>query len=386
MDASEFWPRAEADITAARERVLVQTLSFEGDAAGQRLALALRQSPARDRRVLVDSFTKHVVSDRLVHKPANLFDPALRAEVRATRAMFRELSLAGIPVRFTSPAGPLLLRFPARDHRKLVLVDDRVAYIGGINFSDHNFAWRDLMLRIEDAAAARFLATDFLRTFRGRPRVASLRLPGLELHSLDGSSNERSFEECIFSLVRGARQRIDVEAPYLTSPFLDALVAAADRGVAVTVVTPEANNFGLVQDLLSWPVATRGIAVRLYRGRMTHMKAMLIDEETLILGSANFDIWSYHFQGEYLAVVRQAPVVRDFRDRILAAGLAGSAPLAAPSGALRGGFARLALRALERASLLVLGASGNRRLRRLSPAPGTGGATTRAPRSTQDVA
>jgi phosphatidylserine/phosphatidylglycerophosphate/cardiolipin synthase-like enzyme len=75
-----------------------------------------------------------------------------------------------------------------------------------------------------------------------------------------------------------------------------------------------------------------------------------------VLGSANFDIWSYHFQAEYLAVVRDAAVVRDFRDRILTAGLARSHPVTRPSGAWRGGFARLALQSLERASLFVLGA------------------------------
>ena len=355
QDASEFWPRAEADIRAARKRVFVQTLSFEGDTAGQGLARALAASRAREKRVLVDSFTRHVVNDRFLLAPASLVDRELRAEVRATRAMVRGLEAAGIPVRFTSPPGPLLLRFPARDHRKLVLVDDRVAYLGGINFSEHNFAWRDLMLRIEDERAACFLAADFLRTFRGRPLASSLSLPGLALHSFDGRGNARRFEEVLVPLVDRAEARIEVEVPYLTSPFLDRLTAAAARGVAVTVLTPEANNWGLVRDLLAWPEATRGLHVRHYRGRMTHLKAMLIDGRTLVLGSANLDIWSYHFQGEYLAVVTEPAVVRDFESRILAAGLAGSRPVETPTSAWRGGLARLSLRSLELASLFVLG-------------------------------
>jgi cardiolipin synthase len=355
QDAREFWPRAEADIRRAERRVLVQTLSLEGDQAGQALASALRASRAPERRVLIDSFTRHVVNDRFLHSPASLLDGPLRAEVRATRALVAGLSRAGIPVRFTSPAGPLLLRFPARDHRKLVLVDDRVAYLGGINFSEHNFAWRDLMLRIEHERAARFLAADFLRTFRGRPRASSLALPGLELHTFDGRSNARRFEQLLMPLVDAARARIEIEAPYLTQPFLERLVRAAERGVAVTVLTPEVNNFRLVRELLACPVATRGLSVRLYRGRMTHLKAILVDARTLVLGSANFDIWSYHFQGEHLAIVRDAELVRDFESRVLAAGLAGSRPLTRPASAWRGALARLSLRSLERASLFVLG-------------------------------
>jgi cardiolipin synthase A/B len=351
LDAAEFWPRAARDIRTARERVYVQALSFEGDDAGLAAAAALRASPAPDRRVLVDAFTKYVVSDRFVYGPQGLLDPGLRAEVRSTRRMIRDLERDGVPVRFSGPLGPLLSRAPARDHKKLVLVDERVAYVGGINFSDHNFAWRDLMLRIEAPAAARFLAEDFLRTWERRPRAASARLPGLELFALDGRSNEARFEDALLSRLDRARERVHVECAYLTTPFLGRLAAAARRGVAVTVVTPEANNWGLVRDLLSWPRATGGIDVRLYRGRMTHMKALLVDDDALLLGSANFDIWSYHFQGEYLALVTDPGVIADFRARVMVEGLARSVPVTRPVGRLRGGLAWTALRGLESGAL-----------------------------------
>ena len=351
LDASEFWPRAAEDIRRARARVYVQALSFEGDAAGLGAARALLESPAPDRRVLIDRFTKYVVSDRLVYRLQTLLDRALRAEVRSTRRMIRDLGRAGVPVRFSGPLGPLLARLPARDHKKLVLVDDGVAYIGGINFSDHNFAWRDLMLRIELPVAARFLREDFLRTWEGRPTAASLRLPGLALFALDGRSNEARFEEVLLSRADCARERIHVECAYMTAPFLGRLAAAAARGVAVTLVTPEANNWGLVRDLLSWPPATGRVDVRLYRGRMTHMKACLVDDDALVLGSANFDIWSYHFQGEYLALLTDSAVIADFRRRVMVEGLARSVPVTSPVGSLRGGLALAALRGLERGAL-----------------------------------
>jgi hypothetical protein len=135
QDAAEFWPRARADILAAHERVYLQALSFEGDAAGREVAATLAASHAPDRRVLVDCFTKHVVSDRLVWLPKNLLDPALREEVRATEGMQRDLERAGVSWRFVSPLGPFLLRAPAlqlearprRRSRRLR---------GRINFSD----------------------------------------------------------------------------------------------------------------------------------------------------------------------------------------------------------------------------------------------------------
>jgi phosphatidylserine/phosphatidylglycerophosphate/cardiolipin synthase-like enzyme len=137
----------------------------------------------------------------------------------------------------------------------------------------------------------------------------------------------------------------------MTAPFLGRLAKAAARGVAVTVVTPEANNWGLVRDLLSWPRATGGVDVRLYRGRMTHMKACLVDDDALVLGSANFDIWSYHFQGEYLALLTDSAVIADFRGRVMVEGLARSVPVTSPVGNLRGGLALGALRGLEAGAL-----------------------------------
>jgi cardiolipin synthase len=89
---------------------------------------------------------------------------------------------------------------------------------------------------------------------------------------------------------------------------------------------------------------------------MTHLKALLVDGATLVLGSANFDLWSYHFQGEYLARVTDPVVVEDFRTRVVAEGLRHSRPVEAPAGTLRGGFARLALRSLEELTVRLSGA------------------------------
>src|SRR5262245_35127698 len=64
VDADEFRPTLASDLAAARSSVFVQALTFEADAAGRSVADLLAASPARDRRVLVDVFTRHVLSDR----------------------------------------------------------------------------------------------------------------------------------------------------------------------------------------------------------------------------------------------------------------------------------------------------------------------------------
>src|ERR1051326_4962285 len=87
VNFSEFWSRLREDIRSARDSVLIQTFALEGDSVGGQLADALLRSAAADKRILADSFTRIVLSDRFRYAPANFFDHALRAEARATLEM-----------------------------------------------------------------------------------------------------------------------------------------------------------------------------------------------------------------------------------------------------------------------------------------------------------
>jgi len=315
VDAPAFRHAMAADLAAARRSAFVQTLTFEGDSVGKDIAALLQASPARDRRVIVDYFTWHVLSDRFRWRARNLVSPSVWGEAWETRRMFRRLRSSGAGVRFVNRAGAFFWYFPARNHKKLVAVDGRVAYIGGINYSDHNFAWHDLMLRIEDERVTDFLEEDFRATWEGRQRGGTLRLPDFELHSLDGQNNEAVFDE-VFDLLARAQQEVFIECPYITDPMTWELARAARRGVRVTVLMPEHHNWPLVREGLAHAAARAPLDLRIYPERMTHMKALLIDRRWLVVGSANFDVWSYRSQMEYLAVVREPALVEDFRRRV----------------------------------------------------------------------
>src|SRR5260221_1412804 len=99
---NEFWARLSEDIAAAEQSVFVQTFAFEGDTVGKQLSVALLSSAATDKRVLADSFTRVVLSDRFRYSPANLFDDELRHEARETSNMLSHLKAEGIGTRFTN--------------------------------------------------------------------------------------------------------------------------------------------------------------------------------------------------------------------------------------------------------------------------------------------
>jgi len=347
VDSAAFCARLGQDLARARERAWVQTLSFEGDSAGMWLADAMLASRARDRRIIVDCYTRVIQSDRFIWLPQNLADRAVRDEVRSTRRMIRTLRQRGVAVQFTARLGLLLRRMPARDHKKIMLIDDDVAWIGGVNFSDHNFAWHDMMLRFEHDGITRFLADDFTATWAGGGAAGRVRFDGCELLSLDGVTNERMLVD-LLDRVRSARRSVVVHNAYVTFPFCDALRDAAGNGAKITVITPAANNRGFLRDYMGWEATRSGFEVRLYPDRMSHLKAMLIDDACLIAGSSNFDWLTHRFQAELIATITRPHTVAQFRTRVLEPDLAISSPITETADHTRGQRADRALRRIER--------------------------------------
>lgn len=311
VGSDEFWARAGADIAGARRRVLVQAMTFEGDAAGTAVAEAIADSSAADRRVLVDDYTRHVINDRFLSLSR---DRALYAEAEATWAMFDSLERSGIGLRLTNPVGANPLRYATRNHKKLLVIDD-AAWIGGINFSDHNFAWHDMMVRIADLAVADWLAGEFERDWSGEVGSCGATVSGIELLNLDGRANEAGFEP-LLQLIAGAQTSVEVVSAYPTFPFVDALAEAAGRGLPVRIYTPRPNNKPVIRDYLLGVAAKSRLDVRL-TPMMTHAKALLVDSAALVVGSSNFDFVSHRANAEYVATIRDPALIADFTQRVL---------------------------------------------------------------------
>ena len=326
VDSPAVWRAVRADLAGAREYAYIQTYSFEGDRVGTALAEALLAARAPDLRLLIDSYTRANQSDRWIAAPRNLLDATLREEVRNTRLLVRTLRAAGVGVRFGRPFGFLGRHMHRRDHKKLILFDDRVAYVGGVNFSEHNFEWHDLMVRIEHPGVARFLRRDFVRSWEDRSRRDSRSFPelGLDLHTLPGGGGRDAFDGLLARIDRAERS-IQVISPYVGPPFTRHLAAAAARGVEVHFVAPRHNNKAYLQRHILAQAAVPRLHIWLHPDRMIHMKCMLIDDSVLVTGSCNFDPLSYHgLLAEVVAVFRSPGVIGAFRRLVLEPDLAAS--------------------------------------------------------------
>jgi cardiolipin synthase len=305
VGAEAFWRDAARDIAAARRRVLVQAMTFEGDSVGQAVAAAVAAAGAADRRILVDDYTRHVINDRIL---LTTRDPAIHAEAEATHLMFGRLMDLGVGVRITQPIERRPLRYPLRNHKKLLVIDD-VAWIGGVNFSEHNFTWPDMMVRVSDREVTDWLAGAFDADWQGRGASDAREFAGgLTLLNLSGSGNLAAFAP-VLELFAGAGRSLEVLSPYLTFPFLEAMAQAAAHGARTVLYTPRVNNKSIVRDYVLHAARSHGIAVRLLP-EMGHTKAALIDGETLVCGSSNFDFVSVRANAELVAAIRDPALVK----------------------------------------------------------------------------
>jgi cardiolipin synthase len=353
VDFDAFWTSLSRDIRAAQSHAFVQTFSFEGDRVGRMLSDVMLESRASDKRILADSFSRVVRSDKFVYAPGNWFDKELAQESKATRALHARLKRGGVKIKHGNPFGLSPRRCVTRNHKKLIVIDDRLAYIGGINFSEHNAEWHDMMLRIEDPGVSRFFRQDFLACWNGNSLARTERFAGAEMHTLDGRANRSVFRR-ILDLIDDARSSIYIASPYISFPFYDHLKEASRRGVPITIVTPQTNNWRYFTDYARWESARCGIDLRLYKKGMSHLKAMLVDDQFLVVGSSNFDFLSYRLYEEIVAVITDAEVIASFREQVMVEDLRHSEQVEGQAEVGRSGWDGLRLRLFNKGLTLLL--------------------------------
>ena len=272
-------------IAGAERRILLETFIIKNDDTGRRFKAALVEAAERGVEV-------HVIFDRfanLVVRPSFLaFPPSvdvLPYPVFATGWQFWN------PRRF------------GRDHRKILVVDDTVAFVGGYNIgSDYATEWRDTHLRIEGPAVWD-LDNAFIDFWNTHPRRRGPRLA--QYGSADWKPQIRAHRNVPRQLmypIRGmyleaidrAQQSIDITAAYFIPDhdILTGLLDACRRGVAVRILVPKVSNH-VVTDWLSRGFYGRllrgGVEIHRYTGHMVHAKTATIDGEWTTIGTANID-------------------------------------------------------------------------------------------------
>jgi cardiolipin synthase len=274
-----------AAIDGARETIFLDSFIWKGDAVGQRFKDHLGRKAAEGVRVCVifDRFANFVVPRR-----------------------FKRSFLPGVEVLMYWPLRrPWHLLDPRRyalDHRKLLVVDGQVAFIGGYNIGQlYATRWRDTHVRIRGPEAAD-VAQAFVDFWdRNQPRSQRLRLhfprrfaPAVNLHTNDTGRLIFPIRDVYIGAIDRAQEHIYITNAYFIPDrtLLGALIAAAGRGVDVQVLVPWMSNH-ITADWAArgyFDACLRaGIRIFAYKGAMIHAKTCTIDGVWSTLGTANLD-------------------------------------------------------------------------------------------------
>lgn len=317
INSDEFWEHLKNDIAHATDSIRLQTLSFEADSVGKSLSDYVQLSNAKDKMIIVDSmFTRFMHNDKFLLWPLNFSDRQLYREAKKTRRTIRELNKSGVMVKYVNKPGFLFHKVFVRNHKKIITIDGSISYLGGINFCEHNFEWHDMMLRIESPDIAMRLERDFMSTWNDESKSWTEEIDGVMIHSLNGTHNAGGFLP-IFDLIANAKESIMIESPYLSFPFYKRLGDARRRGVDVTLVTSMQSNWHFFSGYTRRNCKKYDIDLKLFKINISHLKAMLIDDEILVMGSSNFDWFSYRFNAEIIVVIRDEELINNFKERVL---------------------------------------------------------------------
>jgi len=306
VDAEATYGAMLDAIGAAESYVLVQFYIVRDDRSGRSLRDALIER-ARD-GVRVCFLYDEIGSIKL---PASYLDEMRRASIQVSG--FR--TTQGLRNRF---------QINSRNHRKLLVVDGRMGFIGGLNLGDEYLGFRDTHLRIEGPATQQIQltfrkdwhwATRDIIAIAEQPIVAAE--PGRAVTIVNtGPADPVPKCSILFSeLVASARSRIWIASPYFVPDdvMARALQSAAKRGVDVRVLLPDEPDQRFVElASLTYYTEMIGCGVRLfrYKGRFMHHKVVLVDDALAAVGTVNLDYRSLYLNFEETAVIADPQFAR----------------------------------------------------------------------------
>lgn len=282
------------DIEAAEKYIYLETFRFNNDAIGHKFrdALAAKAREGLDIRLLVDAYGT---------KESDLFDELIAHGGKVI--YFKKMKF------FLSNS---FARNNTRNHRKLLLIDDRISYIGSSNLTAYSLNWRDLNLRLENPITRKFKGC-FLRScarYKFYELVPFERIRTVNYHGFGiiQDTPTRYFQTVrnqMLHLIETAKSEILIETPYFLpgQKIRRALVQAVQRGCEVVLHLPLHSDVMMV-DILSHkyfgPLYKAGVKVKFYTRDLLHAKCMLVDGSRFLMGSANMDYRSFRLQYEIM--------------------------------------------------------------------------------------
>ena len=301
QDGSSMLQALLATINSAKHHIHVEFYIFEDDAVGCLVKDALIEKAREgvEIRVLYDDVGCWKVPHRF----------------------YDEMREAGIEVR-----GFLKVRFPRftskvnyRNHRKLVVVDGRIGFVGGMNLAERYLKgvpwgiWKDIMMQVEGKAVyglqmaflTDWYATDhsLITSSSYFPQMEDKGTSLMQIVTSDPVGEWKDIMQGLLIAITSAQKYVYIQSPYLlpTEPILLALKTAAAAGVDVRIMIPEKSDSRMVHwGTMSYlqELMEAGIKIYMYQKGFLHSKLIVCDDCLSSVGSTNMDFRSFEHNFE----------------------------------------------------------------------------------------
>lgn len=307
-NGAEKFKALKEDLKRAKHSINIQYYIFEDDDLGNEIAGILMERAANGVKV------------RLIYDHVGSF--------HVKSKFFKHLRQNGVEAfPFFKVSFPRLgTKINWRNHRKVVVIDNIIGYIGGMNVAQRYIdggptfdSWRDTHLRLSGPAVAALqysFAVDW--NFMGRGIIDNEGIPavitgierpravknvGLQLISSGPMSQWANVALAFHKAIANARRRVFIETPYFlpTEALLTALQSAALAHVDVRIIIPKRSDSRTLTHASASYISEclkSGIKIYQYTAGMLHSKMILVDDEYVSIGSTNFDFRSFEFNFE----------------------------------------------------------------------------------------
>lgn len=294
------------DIEQAQHSILLESYIFEDDDVGRMFRNALIKKSR-------EGVTVRVIFDGIgsLHVPEKF-------KFFGRRKNIRVLEFG----RLRTLKSYFDLNMWIRTHRKILVIDHQIAYLGGMNIGrNYEKTWRDTHLKIS-GAMARTVAHEFIELWNANNKKYPIHFifppakdEHIAIYANNPFENRLPIRHMYLEAINGAQRNIYITNAYFLpdSGLRHALITAAQRGVDVQIIVPFISDNivvdwitrGIISELICY-----GVRVLLYKVTMIHAKTMTVDGTWSTVGSANLDARSLGANYEINAVVEDIPFAR----------------------------------------------------------------------------
>jgi cardiolipin synthase A/B len=311
-DPLKFYNVMLSDIARARNFVYLETYKFANDHMGVKFrdALTRKAHAGVQVKLMIDSWGRGPVSD----------------------SFFEELIKYGGEVKFFEKIKlntDIFTRGHRRDHRKIIVIDDEISYIGSMNITGYNLNWRELALRIKGELSLLFRKV-FLQNYESiNPYLIpnklaftrTVKMGDWEIIRDVPSIPVQRMKKKYVQLLRNAQSSVIIETPYFLPGFLlrKALMDAAKRGVDVNVIMPKRSDVRMIDILRNrylGILSKNNVKMMFFIPNNLHAKLMVIDNRVFSITSANFDYRSFRYQYEIALIGKEPEVLRQLNEHL----------------------------------------------------------------------